>query len=447
MKRRAFLKTAGLFSIASIVAPSTALSACRKKRLPDASKFKGKVLIVGAGAAGLYAGYLLKAYGIDFEILEAANLYGGRLARLDGFADYPLDLGAQWLHGKNNILGDLVSKTKTKITLDESYQKYWFNNQLVSNLPQTVDIFEGDNLPDVSYKDYAVQKGLGEDYKYIIENIAGDQGAAASKLSVYYNNKEEENWNSGDDDFKFEQTFFDVFDQHIVPSIKDKIRLKTHITQINYTSNQQISIKEFGGTSFNADKVIITVPISVLKTGTIQFIPELPAIKTAAFNQIGMGAGMKVFLKFTTAFYDENIIGGKICAAYASEKVGKKGNDNVLLAFIMGEQAEALSQLPTEAAVVNTLLQELDSMYNGQATNNFVKAHIQDWSKNPFIGGAYSYSTIGMGDARKEAAKPLDDKVFFAGEAMNTNGHHQTVHGAVETGYKAVMDIIKTAKK
>ena len=111
--------------------------------------------------------------------------YGGRLGKLTGFANFPIDTGAQWLHGKNNILGDLITKSNTKITLDDSATKYWFNNQLVNSLPQNTDIFEGDNLPDISFKEYALQKGLGNEYKYIIENIAGDQGAAASRLSVF----------------------------------------------------------------------------------------------------------------------------------------------------------------------------------------------------------------------------------------------------------------------
>ncbi len=442
--RREFLKTAGLVALGAFLAPNLAFSSCRKKKLPD-SNFKGKVIIIGAGAAGLYAGYLLKSKNIDFEILEASPVYGGRLARLDGFADYPIDLGAQWLHGKNNIIADLIVKSKTKITLDESNQKYWFKNELVESLPQSVDIFEDNGAPDKSFKEFAIDKGLGDDYKYIIENIAGDEGAAASRLSVKYRNIEEENWNSGDDDYKFEQTFFEVFDKNIVPPIKDKIQLNTPVTEIDYSGNQ-IQIKT-ATTNYVADKIIITVPITVLKSSSIKFVPALSSAKTDAFSKIGMDAGMKVFLKFSTAFYDDNIIGGKICAAYANEKVGKSGNDNVLLAFIMGEQAEQLNALGSNQAIVNSLLTELDTIYQGKATANFIKAHVQNWTANPYIGGAYSYSTVGMGNARKDSATAIDNKLFFAGEAMNINGHHQTVHGAAETGYNAVLQLLTQTKK
>jgi monoamine oxidase len=446
MDRRHFIRQSTLFSIGGLLIPSTFLSACRKETLFEDINYDGKVIIIGAGAAGLYAAYILKSKGIDFQILEASANYGGRLGKLTDFANFPIDTGAQWLHGKNSILGDLITKSNTKITLDDSETKYWFNNQLVNYLPQNTAIFEGDDLPDISYNDYSLQKGLGNEYKYIIENMAGDQGAAATRLSVFGNNQDEENWNSGDDDFKFQETFFDLIDKEIASQVKDKILLNTIVSKIDYTQSE-IIITDSNNNLFKADKVIITVPIPILKSGDIQFIPTLPNEKTTAFSKIGMDAGMKVFLKFSNKFFDQNIIGGPICAAYADDSIGKAQNDNVLLAFIMGVQAEYLTTLGSDTAITTALLQELDTMYNGQATASFVASHVQNWTINPFVKGAYSYSTIGMGDARKVATKPINKKLYFAGEAMNTNGHHQTVHGAVETGYREVINILNDIKK
>ena len=446
MDRRHFIKQSTLLSIGGLLIPSTFLSTCRKENLFEDINYDGKVIIIGAGAAGLYAAYILKSKGIDFQILEASSKYGGRLGKLTGFANFPIDTGAQWLHGKNSILGDLITKSNTTITLDDSETKYWFNNQLVNSLPQNTDIFEGDNLPDISYKDYALQKGLGNEYKYIVENIAGDQGAAASRLSVFGNNQDEENWISGDDDFKFQETFFDLFDKQIASEVKDKILLNTIVSKIDY-SQSEIIITASNNRLFNADKVIITVPIPILKSGDIQFIPALQNEKTNAFSKIGMDAGMKVFLKFSNKFFDQNIIGGAICAAYADDSIGKAQSDNILLAFIMGDQAAYLTALANDTAITNALLQELDMMYNGQATTSFIASHVENWTTNPFVKGAYSYSTVGMGDARKIATQAISKKLYFAGEAMNTNGHHQTVHGAVETGYREVINILNDIKK
>lgn len=222
--------------------------------------------------------------------------------------------------------------------------------------------------------------------------------------------------------------------------------MNTIVTKIDY-SQSSIEITDSNNNVYSAEKVIITVPIPILKSGDIQFIPALPSEKTNAFSKIGMGAGMKVFLKFSTTFFDQNIVGGTICAAYADDSIGKVPNDNILLAFVMGEQAEYLSALGSDTAITNALLQELDKMYNGQATALFIASHVEDWTTNPFVKGAYSYSTIGMGSARFIAAKSLDKKLYFAGEAMNLNGHHQTVQGAVETGYREVINLLEDLAK
>jgi monoamine oxidase len=448
MDRRKFVKQSTFLSIGGLFIPSVFMPSCRKETLFEDINYGGKVVIIGAGAAGLYAGYLLKSKGINFQILEANTSYGGRLAKLEGFADFPIDLGAQWLHGKNSILGDFITKSKTKITLDDSSEKFWFNNQLIDTLPKDVhSIFlKEEDVPDLSFKDYAIQQGFNIDYQYIVENIAGDSGASASSISAYWKMKEEENWVSGDDDFKFQETYFDFIDQQIASAVQDNIALNTVVNKIDY-SQDVITVTDSNNTTYLADKVIVTVPISILKSNDIQFVPTLPAEKTIAFSKIGMGAGMKVFLKFTNKFYDENIIGGPICAAYADESIGKLTNENVLLAFIMGEQAEFLTAQGSDVAMTNALLQELDVMYAGQATASFISSHVQNWTTNPFVKGAYSYSTVDMGDARKIAAQSINKKLYFAGEAMNISGHHQTVQGAVETAYREVINILNDLVK
>lgn len=82
------------------------------------------------------------------------------------------------------------------------------------------------------------------------------------------------------------------------------------------------------------------------------------------------------------------------------------------------------------------MLDELDAMLGGAASPAYLTGMVQDWAKEEFILGAYSYPTVGMGDARYVASASVADRIFFAGEAMNTNGHNSTVHGAIETGIR-----------
>lgn len=441
MNRRDFLKRSGLISLGGILLPSVLVPSCRKETLLQDVSFSGKVIVIGAGASGLYAGYILKSKGIDYNILEATSTHGGRMGKLTGFADYTIDTGAQWMHGNNSILADLVRSTGTTITRDDSELTYWFNNQLVSELPSDPFIFEGQNLPDISFKDYAHQQGLDSRFDNIVEAIAGDQGASASALSAYWNSKDEENWVSGDEDYKFRSSYFDLINDHIASHVADRITYNCPVTEIDY-GGDRITVRDGNGGEWICDKLIITVPVSILKMNAITFIPALPAEKTAAISGFGMGPGMKVFLKFSSAFYDAVTYGGSVCGAYADDTLGKITSDHVLLAFVMGDQAAALNALGNDTAITNALLQELDTMYGGQATATFINSSVHNYTNMPFIQGAYSYSTIGMDNARNIAAQPVNNKLYFAGEAMNTNGHHQTVHGAVEAGYNAVISML-----
>ncbi len=402
-----------------------------------------KVLIVGAGAAGLYAGYLLNSKGIPYSILEASDRYGGRLGKLDGFADFPLDLGAEWLHGKKSLVKKIIKQSKARIIKDNSDEFYWYKNQIVKKLPQYfyLNFAKSKNLPDISYQTYAAQEGYGEDYQFIIEQIAGDYGADSSDLSVKWNALESYEWSSGNKDYKFEQTYFDLVDQNIARPLVEHIQLNTAVKTLDY-SQDKLRVYDNLGQVHIADKVLITVPISILKEGAIEFIPQLPESKVEAFQKIGMGAGMKVFLKFKDKFYHPNLAGGKICAAYVDESIGKKGKDHILMAFAMGKQAEYLSTLDS-LGIQGALLAELDAMYRGQASKLFIAAHIENWTVHPYIKGAYSYSKVGIGKARVQAASSLENKVFFAGEAMNLNGHHQTVHGAMETALTQVNTMLQ----
>jgi lysine-specific histone demethylase 1B len=62
------------------------------------------------------------------------------------------------------------------------------------------------------------------------------------------------------------------------------------------------------------------------------------------------------------------------------------------------------------------------------------------------VRGAYSYSSIGIGNQRSILAESVNDRVHFAGEATDTNGHFQTVQGALESGEREFLAMLESAK-
>ena len=106
MTRKEFLKICGLLGI---IAPFNASCITRSLLNNISNKFEGKVIIIGAGAGGLSAGYLLEQLGIDFEILEASSNFGGRMKINTYFADLPIPLGAEWIETNCEIFSEILN--------------------------------------------------------------------------------------------------------------------------------------------------------------------------------------------------------------------------------------------------------------------------------------------------------------------------------------------------
>jgi monoamine oxidase len=444
LERRKFIQRAGLASAGL----ATLLYGCTK---PTALKaphgFDEKVAIIGAGAAGMYAAKTLKLLGIDHVIVEASDRIGGRLGRIDGFTDYPLDSGAEWLHGKRSIIGKLVRQTKTPIVTDYSAVQYWFRDRLRSRLPldiqRAMEAVAHDQT--LSIYDYYRDSDFEPDYESILESIAAEAGTSSRRLSLGGALDESDAWKSGLFDYKFRGTYFDFMNQHVFSDGVDQVLRNRPVSKIDYRG-KRVKVYRADGDLIEADKVIITVPITVLKEGDIEFIPALPEAKNKAFAMLGMDAGMKVFLTFKADFAQGNILGGRVCPSYLYANWGKPDDGLLLLAFVMGRHAEALQALE-DKQIIDTLVNELEMMFPRVARRHFKDAYIQDWGKEPFIRGAYSYRKPGIGDPRRVISVPIDNKLFFAGEATNYDGANSTVHGAAESGLREVRRILRAAER
>ncbi len=356
--------------------------------------FNGNVLIIGAGAAGLIAGHILNRYNIDFQILEASSVFGGRVKKIEDFSDFPIDLGAEWIHTEPSILGKLLNDPQTDLKTDA----------IVYN-PQTIHLWKNNKLKK--------------------RNI----------FSSFYSEHKFKN-----------STWYDFFDQYIVPGISDKIVYNSPVTEIDYNSNK-VKVQSQDGEIREADKVILTVPLTILQNNFINFLPALPSEKTEALNQVSMPDGIKVFIEFSERFYPDILLFGNIIEALRDESkifydaaFQKDSDRNILGLFNVGDSAAAYTSLNTEQEIIDKIIGELDEIFDGKASQTYQKHIIQNWSKEPFISGSYSH--YDDYDALETLAQSINDKIYFAGEAYSSDSQ-ATVHGAGETAYKVTEQILK----
>jgi hypothetical protein len=237
----------------------------------------------------------------------------------------------------------------------------------------------------------------------------------------------------------------------------ERTQLNTVIRNINYEGDKIILTGEINtgvGTqpfTKEVDKVIVTVPVSILKAGDITFTPDLPATKQTALQNIGMDSALRVVLDFKRNFWGSGfrtIFGGDI-PEYFNSGEGRSTVARSLQMTISGEKGELMSELGYDAIPV--ILEELDRMFDNQASrdaridpvNSQFIAAIQDWGKEPYIKGSMSYlKPGGTVEHRRELSRPLHGKVFFAGEATDFSGEAGTVNGALQSAERASREIL-----
>ena len=109
-----------------------------------------------------------------------------------------------------------------------------------------------------------------------------------------------------------------------------------------------------------------------------------------------------------------------------------------------GTRADRLS-LKSEGALLDHSLESLSHIFSTSKRSleqSLEQFYTHNWHKDPFSAGAYSYIPVDGLNAQSELARPLEDTLFFAGEATNDVGHHATVHGAIATGLRAAREIL-----
>lgn len=401
------------------------------------------VIIIGAGAAGLAAGRRLHTAGLEPLLLEARDRVGGRI-----WTDHthgPAELGAEFIHGDRAITWEVVRAAGLRTSVWGDDRRFaWGERILLPDDPIIPRVFAlygaatSYSGPDVSAGVLLCGQTSLDDPALLFASrwLANIEAADPEILSAPAVSHERATSTNGERNFHI----LDGYDR-MVTALADglTIRLGAAVEQIAW-GEAGVTLRLESGEELRARRAIITVPLGLLQAGRPAFRPALPAPKQRAIRAIAVGHVTKLLLWFDRQLWPDFTVlstDGVIATWWPVESAAVPA----LMGYTGGPAALAVAGLGKQEAIA-TGLRELSALFGVDAAPACIGGKLADWSRDPWSLGAYTYSPLGMGNARAKLATPLAGSLFFAGEAAVTNGHIATVHGAIESGIRAAEEAL-----
>ncbi len=446
-------------------------------------------VVIGAGAAGLIAAAALGRAGLAVKMLEARDRIGGRIFTLhDSKCSAPVELGAEFIHGRPPEIWELLKQRKIRTT--EVNGDHWCvrNGQLstcdfFSDVEKILRKMDG-RKRDQSFRDFLNKcctssndsPRLREAKEWATGYVSGFNAADPALVGVHWLLKgmRAEEKIEGDRIFRAQHGYANLL-QILEQQLNDlniAVQKSTPVERIRWRAGN-VEIKTRGQTGMetvSAKRVLITIPLGVLQAGiqttgydqggAVRFDPDLPVPKQKAINNVMMGKVIRVTLRFHQRFW-EDLPKVRVNAKTMRGMSFLFSHDDWFptwwtmspesLPFLIGwapfRCAERLSGQSKSFIVEQALnaLHRLMGVSVRELETLFEEAFCHDWQNDPFSRGAYSYGRVGGDGAEQALARPIKNTLFFAGEATDFAGLNGTVHAAMASGKRAANEMIKAA--
>ena len=413
------------------------------------------VVIIGAGSAGLAAAKELNRQGLSFIVLEASHRIGGRAYSEELAPDVWFDLGCAYLltgtDAKNQIDESNpfidYAKNQGKVVERYSYDEHY--------------IYNGKSLDDnASHEREKFFSDCEDAIKCSAEN--GDDHALSDIIDlenpylIPYNDVMAVTAPKDIDEISVADTYHGVgdYEDYITPNgygnivaqwgSDVKVSLNTKVETVDW-SGKEVVVETAKG-SIRARCLISTVSNGILAAQHINFKPQLPDWKMDAIQGITMGAENKIGVHFT-----EDIFGPIESGHYQSWTDDAQGayievnlmSSNVVSVFMGGRFSQWMEKQGQQAGH-EFAVDKIADIFGSDIRKSVGRSVVTAWDTDPWTLGSYACALPGQYYQREPLRLPIDDKLFFAGEA--TARAHGTCNGAYWSGVRAAQEVIETLK-
>jgi monoamine oxidase len=397
-------------------------------------------VVIGAGAAGIAAARRLSELGLRYELVEARICAGGRALTDNTTFGVPVDLGCHWLHSP--------AQNPLKTIVDELGVRY-LKGDYATRLARDGRWLDASDAHACATQIEACFERIANAGRSGVDRAAaeviGDAGAWAAAFEAEFTAKQGSTTRAGST-LDFARYVWEGDDLPVVGGLGNviaaltrgvRVRCGTPVSLIDSTRPDCIRVAIADGL-IETRGVIVTVSTGVLEGG-IRFLPALPDWKCAAIAYLPMGSCNKVALGFTRPVFGELrdcLVLPQRGAHEAVEIVVRPDGHDVAICLVSGAFGRDLAREGGDA-MSSYALARLCELF-GESLRSAVRHEriVADWDGDPWIRGYVAVALPGHADAREALRRPIDERIYFAGEATHPT-FMGDVHGAWLSGIDA----------
>jgi monoamine oxidase len=424
------------------------------------------VVVVGAGVAGLAAARVMRQRGRSVVVLEARERISGRIHTVrDPRVRAPIELGAEFVHGDGSLVHSLAKQARLPVrAIPDSHwtagedglrpePDFW---RSIGRVMRRIEETDRDRPLDRALHAAAGARSLERERALARHFVEGFHAADARRVSA--NSLAGPGpWSDAGERAMFRlPRGYDRVPAFLATGIRRSIRFGHVVRRIEWTTGDVRVVAASGRerVSIAARAVVVAIPLGVLQAGGRAagaiVIDPMPASARDAIAKLGAGQVQRIAMLFRERVWEHaRTLGAQLALRelvfvhddedpvfpvwWTAAPLGAP----LMVGWTGGPNAERLpSGARIERLAVDALARRLDASRRW-LESRLVQAWTHDWSRDPFARGAYSYPLVGGAESGQVLAEPVDDTLFFAGEASAPEGENGTVHGAVESGREA----------
>jgi monoamine oxidase len=415
------------------------------------------IIIVGGGVAGLMAATQLLEQGYVVTILEASDRLGGRVHTIHNSSfEHAVERGFEFIHGNLPLTIQLLKEAGIEYKPVKGEMVRIVNGDWKTQNDFTIgwrELMERMNeiREDMTMSEFLEKNFSGNNYeelrKSVIRFAQGFDLADPSKASVLSLREE---W-MGEEEEQFRipggcDQLINYLEKKCTES-GGTIHTSSAVTKIKWQKNNVI-VTTADNKMYNGNKIVITISLGMILSEPpgISYEPLIDDYLIAA-QKIGFGTVIKILLQFKESFWEEKkknigfLITNEIIPTWWTQL---PSSYPLLTGWAGGPQAWQLEN-KDDKTILELSLQSLSNVFEktvDELKQLLTASLIANWGKDPFAKGGYSYSMIESADAQKLFNDPIDDTIFFAGEAFYNGTSPGTVEAALVSGKNVAEKII-----